>query len=170
MRGRRSWRGFCGGRCRGLFFFLEKKGRGVVSCYCCLCSVYGWIFFKWSNDHIIEEKKKRKKRRKKAQNSPLFFVNPNAACFDVVYARIPALATNEDAEARFTIAPRVVPRLGFRGEIESASWARMAMDASFVTRNMLVVLTSRKRWNSAKERIAMSAAFWAPICFFVWRK
>lgn len=66
-------------------------------------------------------------------------------------------ATTDMTEARLTIAPRVVPRLGDSDETGLGSWERIALDASRVTKNMPVVLTSRKRLKSANGNVAMSA-------------
>jgi hypothetical protein len=74
---------------------------------------------------------------------PLFFVKPKAACFDAVYGSTPGLATNDVAEPRFTIAPRIDPRLAFDRGLSSC--IRMVMEASRVTRKVPVELISRKR-------------------------
>lgn len=62
----------------------------------------------------------------------------------------------EDPEPRLTMAPRVTPLPADEADTGRGSWARMAMVASRVTRNMPVVFTSRNRWYSANDRLAIS--------------
>lgn len=63
----------------------------------------------------------------------------------MVYGRTPHAADMEDAEQRLTIDPRVVPRPGAESSTGRSFCARITLVASRVTRNVPVVLTSRKR-------------------------
>lgn len=106
------------------------------------------------------------KWRRYTPDSPLVLLNPSCACLDVVYGRIPATVPIDAAEHKFTIVPRVLPRPGNApdGETSRSFCARMATDASRVTKNVPVVLMSRNRWNSDSSIEAMSHGPSAPIC------